>query len=277
MTDPTTATETPPPRRRPLRANPGLVFLAGAVFALAALLVYGAVHPGTPPLTDRDVDKSIAEALASVTPPPAFSQIAYRAIQPSVVLIVTKGPAPSGAPKGDGGGLGSGVVIDDAGDILTALHVVANATDVEVTFADGTTSKAQVVTKEPDNDIAVVRAVTPPKRLVPAVIGGAARPGSEAYAVGSPFGLGGSISSGVISALDRTFKPRGRDITLKGLIQFDAAVNPGNSGGPLVDRDGNVIGIVTGLVNPTQDDVFIGIGLAVPIGVAGGAAGLPPY
>jgi serine protease DegQ len=148
-----------------------------------------------------------------------------------------------------------------------------------VTFADGTKSDAEIVSSDPDNDIAVVRASRPPAVPVPAILGNpaAAQPGSEAYAVGSPFGLGGSISAGVISAVDRTFKPRNGDRVLRGLIQIDAAVNPGNSGGPLIDRDGRVIGIVTALINPTEDDVFIGIGLAVPITVAGGAAGLPPY
>ena len=115
--------------------------------------------------------------------------------------------------------------------------------------------------------------------LVPATIGnpGAVRQGSEAYALGSPFGLYGSVSAGVISGLDRSFKMQDTGRTLTGLFQIDAAVNPGNSGGALVDRSGRVIGIVTALINPTDDDVFIGIGLAVPIDVAGGAAGLLPY
>ncbi len=114
---------------------------------------------------------------------------------------------------------------------------------------------------------------------MPAILGNpaAVRQGSEAYAMGSPFGLGGSMSVGVISGLDRSFKVPDSDLVLHGLIQIDAAVNPGNSGGPLLDRDGHVIGIVTALINPTEEDVFIGIGLAVPIDVAGGAAGLPPY
>ena len=168
--------------------------------------------------------------------------------------------------------------MDDAGDILTSLHVVAGADKVEVTFADGTQSSAQVTVKQPQNDIAVLRADQPPAQFVPAVLGNpnAMRVGDEVYAVGNPFGLYGSISSGVISAFDRSFQPTGSDIKLQGLIQIDAAVNPGNSGGPLLNRDGQVIGIVTGLVNPTDQDVFIGIGFAMPITAAGGAAGLPP-
>jgi len=253
-------------------------YVIGALLVLAAVLLYGLLAPGTPPLTQADVNDSIAKALASVTPPPAYSQLVYQAVEPSVVLIETKGPKPSGA-TGSGEGLGSGVVVDAAGDILTALHVVAGATDIQLTFADGSQSAAQVVTREPENDIAVIRATQLPANVTPATLGNPAslRQGSEAFALGSPFGLGGSISAGIVSGLGRSFTLPGSTITLHVLIQVDAAVNPGNSGGPLVDRQGDVVGIVTALVNPTKDDVFIGIGLAVPIDVAGGAAGLPPY
>jgi S1-C subfamily serine protease len=251
-------------------------FLVGALVTILAVVLYGVLAPGPTPLTQHDVDDTVAKALASVTPAPAFSQLVYQAVAPSLVLIQTKEPEVNGKPTS---GLGSGVVVDQAGDILTALHVVADATEIELTFADGTQSSATVATREPANDIAVVRADQPPANLVPATLGnpGAVRQGSEAYAVGNPFGLSGSMSAGVISGLDRSFKMPDSDIVLHGLFQIDAAVNPGNSGGPLLDREGDVIGIVTALVNPTKDDVFVGIGLAVPIDVAGGAAGLPPY
>ena len=118
-----------------------------------------------------------------------------------------------------------------------------------------------------------------PEVLVPAVLGnpGSMRVGDEAFAVGNPFGLYGSMSSGVISGFNRTFQPTGSDQQIDGLIQIDAAVNPGNSGGPLLNRYGQVIGIVTALANPAKEDFFIGIGFAVPITVAGGGVGLPPY
>ena len=171
------------------------------------------------------------------------------------------------------------MIVTVEGDILTSLHVVSGASEILLTFADGTTSGAGVVSSDAKNDIAVLRADQPPAEIVPATLGNpdAVREGSEAFALGSPFGLGGSISVGVISGIDRTFRLRKSDRVLEGLFQFDAAVNPGNSGGPLLNREGHVIGIVTALLNPTEDDVFIGIGLAVPIDVAGGAAGLPPY
>jgi len=246
--------------------------------ALLAVLLYGALVPGRPALSQQDVDDTVASALASVTPPPAFSALVYQAVLPSLVLIETKGPAKAGKPD-ETGGLGSGVVVTLEGDILTSLHVVADATEIKLTFADGTQSGGEIVARQPENDIAVVHATEPVPNLVPAILGNpaAVRQGSEAYAMGSPFGLGGSMSVGVISGLDRSFKVPDGDLVLNGLIQIDAAVNPGNSGGPLLDRDGHVIGIVTALINPTEEDVFIGIGLAVPIDVAGGAAGLPPY
>jgi S1-C subfamily serine protease len=253
-------------------------FASGALVTLVAVFLYSVLVPGPPRLTQRDVDKTVAEALASVTPAPAFSEQVYQAVRPSLVLIQTKVADRNGKPGGDGG-LGSGVVVTFGGDILTSLHVVADATEIELTFADGTRSAAEVVARQPEDDIAVVRATQPPANLVPATLGNpdAVRQGSEAYAMGSPFGLSGSMSVGVISGLDRSFKLPDSDQVLHGLIQIDAAVNPGNSGGPLTDREGHVIGIVTALINPTEDDVFIGIGLAVPIDVAGGAAGLPPY
>ena len=270
----------PPPSSRLVRARKGVrrgvPFLVGVTGTLVALALYGALFPGPAPLTDKDVNDSIAKALASVTPPPAFSEQVYEQIQPSLVLIEAT-PAKR-ATGSDEESLGSGVVVDQAGDILTSLHVVADASAIKVTFGDGTSSEGQIVNRQPDHDIAVLQAKTPPHTIVPAVLGnpGAVRIGDEAYAVGNPFGLAGSISAGVISARDRTFKLQSSGQTIRGLFQIDAAVNPGNSGGPLLNRDGQVIGIVTALINPTEEKVFIGIGLAVPIDVAGGAAGLPP-
>ena len=170
-------------------------------------------------------------------------------------------------------------MINTDGDILTSLHVVTNTTDIRLTFADGTQSSGQVIATEPDSDIAVLRASQPPALLIPAVLGNPAamHVGDEAFAVGHPFGLYGSMSTGIISGLNRTFRHPDSDQRLQGLMQIDAAVNPGNSGGPLLNRYGQVVGIVTGLVNPTDENFFVGIGFAVPIDVAGGAAGLPPY
>lgn len=261
-------------RRRLTRLAP---IAGGAAITFGAVVTYGVLFPAPPPLTKDDVNASVNEALASMTPAPAFSEFVYQAVRPSLVLVETE----RSAPRADGkppDGLGSGVIINQAGDILTSLHVVANASSIQLTFADGTRSPGQVTANDPANDIAVLRPAEPPAEVVPATLGDPStiREGSEAYAMGSPFGLASSISAGVISATDRSFKLEESGTILRHLIQIDAAVNPGNSGGPLVDREGHVIGIVTALLNPTGEDVFIGIGLAVPINVAGGAAGLPP-
>src|SRR5262249_25887841 len=145
-------------------------------------------------------------------------------------------------------------------------------------FADGTESMAVVVSSQPENDIAVLQPSQPPAQIVPATLGnaGALHVGDPAYVVGNPLGLYSSMSAGGVSGLERSFIPPGTDQEIKGLIQFDAAVNPGNSGGPLLNRAGQVVGIVTALINPTKQDVFIGIGLAVPISAAASGAGLPP-
>ncbi|HLF27890.1 MAG TPA: trypsin-like peptidase domain-containing protein [Anaerolineae bacterium] len=271
----------PEPWRRRLqrlgaRARRAAPFASGVFAALVALLFYNALVPGQPQLTARDVNDTVAQALASATPPPAYSARVYQAIQPSLVLIQTEAPDAEGKVQH---GLGSGVVINDNGAILTSLHVVANASDIQLTFADGTQSSAQVTVEQPENDIAVLQPSQPPALIVPATLGNpnAMRVGDEAFVVGNPFGLYSSMSAGVISGFERTFHPPGGKQELEGLIQIDAAVNPGNSGGPLLNRGGQVIGIVVGIVNPTEEDFFVGIGFAVPINVAASGAGSPPY
>jgi S1-C subfamily serine protease len=253
-----------------------LTFALGVSGAVAALLIYNALFPPPPPLTSRDVNDTIQSVLASATPPPAFSVRVYEIIRPSLVLIQTKSPGANGE---DEKGLGSGVVIDDSSDILTSLHVVAGASEIKLTFADGMQTSASMINMQPENDIAVLRPDKAPTLLVPAVLGNpnAMQVGDDVYAVGNPFGLYGSLSAGVISGFDRVFEPPDSDLKLTGLIQIDAAVNPGNSGGPLLNRYGQVIGIVEGITNPTDQNFFVGIGFAVPITVAGGAAGLPSY
>ncbi len=258
------------------RARRALPFVSGVLATFVALLLYNLIVPAPKPLTAQEVNDTVAQAMASATPLPAYSSFAYQAVQPALVLIETDREDEEGETSS---GLGSGVIIDDKGDILTSLHVVANATNIRLTFADGTQSRAQVIAAQPEIDIAVLQPERLPQLLIPAVLGnpGALRVGDEAFVVGNPFGLYSSMSAGVISGFNRSFQPEHSDQRLEGLIQIDAAVNPGNSGGPLINRYGQVVGIVTGIVNPTDQDVFIGIGFAVPINVAGGAAGLPPY
>lgn len=258
------------------RGRGALPFVYGVLAAFVALLLYSMIVPGPQPLTQKDVNDTIAQAMASATAPPAYSSLVYQVIRPSLVLIQSQFPDKDHEKEN---GLGSGVVVDDAGDVLTSLHVVNNATKIQLTFADGSRSTAQIAVKQPENDIAVLKPDELPDQLVPAILGNpnAMNVGDEAYAVGNPFGLYGSMSAGVISGFERSFKMPNSNQQLQHLIQIDTAVNPGNSGGPLVNRNGEVIGIVTALLNPTEQDVFIGIGFAVPITVAGGAVGSPPY
>jgi len=264
--------------RRPGRRLRGAIrralpFAAGVAAALLALLAYTVLFPAERPLTVSDVKDTVAEALASATPPPPYSQLVYRVVQPALVLIESE-------DADEDGSLGTGVVVNDNGDILTALHVVTGAASIQITFADGTESGAEIIVEQPEHDIALLRPVQPPDQIFPAILGnpGAMRVGDEAFVVGNPFGLYSSLSAGVISGFDRSFRPVSSTVRLTGLIQIDAAVNPGNSGGPLLNRAGQVIGIVTGIVNPTDEEFFVGIGFAVPINVAlGGGGGSAPY
>ena len=256
----------------------------GPRLALAAVLVAGIVAAGivvfstrdSPPPLERAQVGAIAsgavkKAIDDLRAAPATSAVVYQQILPSLVEIETTGPSSSGKDSG----LGAGVIVNTKGSILTAFHVVEGATSIRVSFVDGTVSKADVASTDPENDIAVLQPEQGPEVIVPAVLGGAGQVGQEAYAVGHPLGYVGSLTSGVVSGLDRSIKTPGGK-TLRGLIQFDAAVNPGNSGGPLLNRGGQVIGIVTALANPSSDGSFIGIGFAIPIGTAGGAANAPP-
>jgi S1-C subfamily serine protease len=263
---------------RPLLGRRRLV-LAGAGVLLVLLLVALRGAGTSPPrrITQQDIDAAVLHTLAT-RPLPSRAAKAYAAIRPSVVQV--RGwRSDAGATKGTGNGVGTGVVIVDKGIILTNLHVVAGADRVEVVFADGLEAEAAVVAVRPEHDLAVLQAKTLPDDLVPATLRSTQglAPGDEVVAVGFPFGIGPSASAGVISGLGREFySPQGQR-ALTDLIQFDAAVNPGSSGGPLVTMDGEVVGIVTAILNPTDQRVFVGIGFAVPIESASAAVGLSPF
>jgi len=174
---------------------------------------------------------------------------------------------------------GTGVVIVDDGTILTNLHVVQGAKRIRLSFHEGLETEASVVGVRAEHDLAVLKAAKIPDDLFPATLRSTAdlRIGDEVVAVGFPFGIGPSASAGVVSGLKREYRSSSGQRLLTNLIQFDAAANPGNSGGPLVTADGEVVGIVTGLLNPTESRVFIGIGFAVPIENAAQAVGLSPF
>ena len=253
-----------------------LPFASGVLAALIAVFLFS-VFTRTPQLTRDDLNNVVASVLASATPRPADATLVYQIIQPSLVLIQTERDGENGEVDH---GLGSGVIINDSGNILTSLHVVDGATSIQLTFADGTQAEGMLLSAQPEIDIAMLAPSALPQLFVPATIGnaGGLQVGDDAYVVGNPFGLYSSMSAGVISGFNRSFQPPNMDKPVQGLIQVDAAINPGNSGGPLLNRSGHVVGIVTGIINPTEDSFFIGIGFAVPINVAaGGGGGLPPY
>ena len=239
----------------------------GLLAALSGVYVVTWLDDEPDPTDSQEVGPAVATAFAKVLDQPAISTEVFQAIFPSLVYIRTD-------EDGENDGIGTGVIINQAGSILTAYHVVEGAKTISVIFADGTRATARIASAEPENDLAVLEADGGPEVIVPAVLGGGVQVGDEAYAAGNPLGLVASLSAGVISGLDREITIEGGG-KLSGLIQFDAAVNPGSSGGPLLNRSGHVIGIVTALANPSKDDSFLGIGFAVPLGAAGGAGGPP--
>ena len=276
----------------------------GVLLALfVALGVGGAAlwprHPAQA-LTQKDIDAAVLRTLQTTTLPSPAARAAD-VVRPSIVRVVGYGterasaeaktekrgrnmargkPPEAAPPPGEvERGVGTGVVIVDKGVILTNLHVVAGAETIKVTFADGLESIATVTGVQPENDLAVLQAQKIPDDLIAATMTSTAnlQSGDQVAAVGFPFGIGPSVSAGVVSGLKRSFRsPEGKQ-ELGNLIQFDAAANPGNSGGPLVNMDGEVLGIVTAILNPTQQRTFIGIGFAVPIENAASALGSPPF
>ena len=295
---PTMAPESVTPGRRNL-ANllraykmPLLVF-AGLLAVFAIVMVNG--HAAAPPglITQEDIDRAVRLSLEK-KPLPSKAAKAYEAIRPSVVRVVGFDPAggsdtlakppakarnPQARSVGENTSIGTGVVITEAGAILTNLHVVNGAKRLQLLFADGTESEAVVTGVDADNDLAVLQAKTLPDDLQPATLvsTGDLKTGDEVVAVGYPFGFGPSASAGVVSGLKREFRSADGTQTLGNLIQFDAAANPGNSGGPLVNMEGEVLGIVTAILNPLQQHFFVGLGFAVPIENAAMAVGVSPF
>jgi S1-C subfamily serine protease len=250
---------------------------AGGLCALLLVLAYAASTPSTRQITQKDIRAAVLHTLETNTLPSPVAK-AYEVIRPSIVRVRGLGPDKNGGEDAEKS-VGSGVVIVDKGVILTNLHVVLGAKRVQVVFADGLESDATITGVRPEHDLAVLQAQTIPDDLSAATMRSTAdlALGDHVVAVGFPFGIGPSVTAGVVSGLRREFRsPEGKRL-LTNLIQFDAAVNPGSSGGPLVTADGEVVGIVTAILNPTDQRFFVGVGFAVPIENAAAAAGLPPF
>ena len=274
---------TVPPRpvsalRRWIRRYDGpLLFAAGILLALAFVLARDHMAQAKRDITQEDIDAAVQHTLeTAVLPSPATK--AYEVIAPSVVKVIGINNGATGEDDMEFG-VGTGVVIVDKGVILTNLHVVSGAERVKVVFHDGMESEAKVTGLRPEHDLAVLQASIIPDDLTAATMRstGDLAIGDHVVAVGFPFGIGPSASAGVVSGLKREFVSPDGGRSLTNLIQFDAAANPGNSGGPLVTAEGEVVGIVTAILNPTRQRVFVGIGFAVPIENAAAAIGVAPF
>ncbi len=253
------------------------LLLAAALAAAASVALRLAAPHWPAGIAREDIDAAVLRSLQTASLPSPAAR-AYEIIRPAVVRVRALEVPRPGHPEVERS-VGTGVVIVDTGTILTNLHVVAGAPRVLVEFADGLESDASVVALEPDQDLAVLQAKSLPDDLAAATMRSTRdlAVGDRVVAVGFPFGIGPSASAGVVSGLRREFRSPEGERLLTGLIQFDAAANPGNSGGPLVTADGEVVGIVTAIMNPTDQRVFIGIGFAVPIETAARSAGTSPF
>ena len=253
------------------------IVVFAALLSLLFVIGYTATKPAVREITQHDIDAAVLHTLdGNVLPSPAAK--AFEIVQQSVVRV-RRLEHVKDDDQDHIRGVGSGVVIVDKGVILTNLHVVNGAERVQVVFADGTESDATVIGTQPENDLAVLQAKTIPDDLVPATLRSTRdlAMGDQVIAVGFPFGIGPSVSAGVVSGLKREYRSTEGKRLLTNLIQFDAAANPGNSGGPLATMDGEVVGIVTAILNPGDQGVFIGIGFAVPIENAAAAVGISPF
>jgi len=250
------------------------IFTAILASALVSALVAIAVVNAWP----DDNDSSPTAATASPTPAVSSNAQAslnsgclpatdiYEQLRPSVVEITSTVSSRFGRSRGSG----SGVVIDERGFILTNYHVVSGADNIEVTLADGSTLPATMAGYDPGNDLAVIRIDPPAGGLSAAPLGDVdqLQVGDSVFAIGNPFGLEATFTEGIVSALGRTYSFGSSTRPLRNMIQTDASVNPGNSGGPLINCGGKVIGINTLLENPTGQSVNVGIAFAVSINTA---------
>jgi len=248
---------------RPARSMAAAMLAAGLVVGSVAGGAVGAVL-----VSHRNTDNgasaaaTVAPGVAAPAPSPGSFAAIYQQTKDGVVTITTS--ISRGGARSFSQAEGSGIVVDKQGDILTNAHVVAGASQVQVTFSDGHTVSGQVKGVDQSADLAVVLVSASADQLHPLAKGNSdtLQVGDTALAIGSPFGLQGTFTAGVISGLNRgTTAPNGRALT--GMIQTDAPINPGNSGGALLDGQGQLIGINDSIQSPVEGNV--GVGFAIPI------------
>lgn len=238
--------------------------------AVAALFVIGGIGGGalgaqvilsrTPASTPVAVTRSTSTSSATQAQTPSSAPAIYQQAATGVVTITTQSAGRFGRI---GEGTGSGIVLNTNGDILTNAHVVAGASQLQVTFNDGRTLPATLVSSNTSADLAVIRVSAAASSLHPLTLGNSdtVLVGDQVYAIGAPFGLDESMTAGIVSGLNRNNTASG----LSGLIQTDAPINPGNSGGALLNTQGQVIGINDSIESPIAGNV--GVGFAIPVNV----------
>jgi putative serine protease PepD len=251
----------PPPEGEGNRSNtPPRRFRRGLLIAVAALTVASGAGSGaaaaawinhTTPVASAGTALTTTTTSTTSTASPTAATV-YKQDLPGVVMITVS--------LGNGQAIGSGIVLDTRGNIVTNAHVIAGARTIEVAFSDGTTATATLVGSNTAADLAVIRVSVAASTLHPLTLGSSAsvQIGDSVYAIGSPFGLSGSLTEGIVSNMGQSVAASGAS-----LIQTDAAINPGNSGGPLVNAQGQVIGINNAIESPVDGNV--GVGFAIPI------------
>jgi S1-C subfamily serine protease len=247
------------------------LFVLATTCALVGIVLGSLLHPVSSP-----VDLAAQEPVKAALPPPpdlsAFmpdEQVnirVYDNVNRSVVNITTRAVRTNMMfmeviPTE---GSGSGSILDHEGHILTNFHVIEGAQQVQVTLANGSSYAAGLVGQDPSNDIAVLKIDAPPEELLPVTFGDSSqlRVGQKIYAIGNPFGLERTLTVGIISSLNRTLMSR-NERTIKSIIQIDAALNRGNSGGPLLNTKSELVGMNTAIASVTGEDA--GIGFSIPV------------
>jgi len=251
-----------PPTRRGFRGRlaAGVVAVAVLAGAVSGVLTTTLLGHSTPATATSTTPASSTTTTSTANQSSSTAEAVYKQVSPGVVTITTQTATRFG---GSGQATGSGIVLDTKGNILTNNHVIAGAQSITVTFSDGSTAPATVVGTNSSEDLAVIRVSVASSKLHPVTLGNSdsVQVGDTVYAIGAPYGLSGSFTEGVVSNLHQSGSTTSG--SLSNLIQTDAAINPGNSGGPLVDAQGNVIGINSSIESPVNGNV--GVGFAIPI------------
>ena len=239
----------------------GAALVGGGMAALAVAVLVAVLSlqgMSSTPVSDIHVEQAVE---THTQPRPAQLSLVeiFEMAEPGVVRITATNETAVGP-----GSLGSGIVFDKTGHIVTNAHVVEDATDMEVTFLDGRSYTADIIGRDKHTDLAVVRVDADPELLMPLKIGDSdtLKVGESVAAIGNPFGLSGSMTAGIVSQMDRSLRVETTDFSIPDVIQTDAAINPGNSGGPLLNMRGEVVGVNTAI--QTNTGQFNGVGFAVP-------------